>query len=93
MRRLVWSKTFLRAYTTAIRRHPQLKPDIEAVLRLLIEDPFEPRLRAHKLKGQLEGTWACSIGYDMRLIFEFVKGAGKEDEILLIEIGTHDEVY
>jgi len=29
----------------------------------------------------------------MRLIFEFVNGAGKEGEILLIEIGTHDEVY
>ena len=60
---------------------------------MLVADPVEPRLRTHKLKGQLEGTWACSIGYDMRLIFEFVKGAGKEDEILLIEIGTHDEVY
>jgi mRNA interferase YafQ len=93
MRRLVWSKTFLRAYTTTIPRQPDLKPDIEAVLRLLVDDPFEPRLRTHKLKGQLEGTWACSIGYDMRLIFEFVNGAGKEDEILLIEIGTHDEVY
>jgi addiction module RelE/StbE family toxin len=93
MRRLIWSKTFLRAYTTATRRYPHLKPDIEAVLRILVDDPFEPRLRTHKLKGQLEGTWACSIDYDMRLIFEFVKGAGMEDEILLIELGTHDEVY
>lgn len=93
MRQLVWSKIFLRAYKTATWRHPHLKQDIEAVLRLLVDDPFEPRLRTHKLKGQLEGTWACSIGYDIRLIFEFVKGVGKEDEILLIEIGAHDEVY
>ncbi len=93
MRQLVWSKTFLRAYKGAIRRYPHLKTDIEPVLRLLVEDPFDPRLRTHKLKGQLEGTWACTIGYDMRLIFEFVKGAGKEDDILLIEIGTHEEVY
>jgi len=35
----------------------------------------------------------CSISYDMRLVFEFVKSAGKEDDILLIEIGTHEEVY
>jgi addiction module RelE/StbE family toxin len=93
MRQLVWSKTFLRAYRSTIRRHPRLKTDIEPVLRLLVEDPFDPRLRTHKLKGPLEGTWACSIGYDMRLIFEFVKGASKEDDILLIEIGTHEEVY
>lgn len=76
MRQLVWSKTFLRAYKSAIRRHPHLKADIEPVLRLIVEDPFDPRLRTHKLKGQLGGTWACTVGYDMRLIFEFVKGAG-----------------
>jgi len=28
-----------------------------------------------------------------RLVFEFVKSDGKEDNILLIEIGTHEEVY
>lgn len=93
MRRLVWSTTFLRAYKSAIRRQPHLTADIEAVLRILVEDPFEPRLSTHKLKGQLAGTWACTVTYDMRLIFEFVKSPGKEDDIFLIEIGTHEEVY
>jgi addiction module RelE/StbE family toxin len=93
MRQLVWSTTFLRAYRSGIRRYPHLKADLEPVLRLLVEDPFDPRLRTHKLKGQLKGTWACSVGYDMRLIFEFVKGSGTEDDSLLIEIGTHEAVY
>lgn len=93
MRQLVWSKPFLRAFKSATRRHPRLKAEMEPVLRLLVEDPFDPRLRTHKLKGKLGGTWACSIGYDMRLIFEFMRGTGKEDDILLIEIGTHEEVY
>jgi len=93
MRQLIWSKAFLRAYKKANQKYPQLQTEFERVLRLLVQDPFDPQLRSHKLKGKLEGVWACSISYDMRLVFEFVKSAGKEDDILLIEIGTHEEVY
>ena len=53
------------------------------------EKPFNPKLRTHKLTGRLEGLWAFSVSYDHRVIFKFLK----EDEILLIDIGTHDEVY
>jgi mRNA-degrading endonuclease YafQ of YafQ-DinJ toxin-antitoxin module len=63
------------------------------VLLLLADEPFAPLLRTHKLKGKLSGVWACSVGYEHRLVFEFIKSAGKEDDILLIEIGTHEEVY
>jgi len=60
----------------------------------LAEDPFAPQLETHKLKGKLFGTWACSAGYDLRIIFEFIKEEGKKGEdIFLIEMGTHDEVY
>lgn len=45
-----------------------------------------------KLKGDLAGSWACSVGYDLRLIFEFVQHEGAE-AILWLNIGTHDEVY
>ena len=51
-------------------------------------------LETHKLKGILAGSWACSAGYDLRIIFDFVKEEEQpEDAILLIDIGTHDEVY
>jgi mRNA interferase YafQ len=42
--------------------------------------------------GSLEGFWACSAGYDLRIIFRFVSREGKE-AILLETIGTHEEVY
>jgi mRNA interferase YafQ len=38
------------------------------------------------------GSWACSAGYDMRIVFEFVQYEGAE-AILLQTVGTHDEVY
>ncbi|WP_417914692.1 type II toxin-antitoxin system YafQ family toxin [Candidatus Electronema sp. JM] len=59
---------------------------------LLSEDAFHPLLRTHKLKGNLEGSWACSVAYDLRIVFSFVDYAGSE-AILLEAIGTHDEVY
>ncbi|HEX3035211.1 MAG TPA: type II toxin-antitoxin system mRNA interferase toxin, RelE/StbE family [Thermodesulfobacteriota bacterium] len=94
MRTLIWGKTFLRAFRRTVKKHPDLEKDIEETLRLLTEDPFAPRLATHKLKGKLSGSWACSAGYDLRIVFDFVKSAsGQEDNILLIEIGTHDEVY
>lgn len=94
MRALIWGKTFERAFKRTVKKNPALTKEIEGTVRLLSKDPFAPQLETHKLKGKLSGSWACTVGYDMRIIFDFVKGAtGKEDDILLIEIGTHDEVY
>ncbi len=40
------------------------------------------------------GGWACSAGYDLRIIFDFVKEGGKkEEDIFLIEMGTRVAVY
>ena len=94
MRTLIWSNTFTRALKRVIRKQPYLRQDIEFTLKLLVENPFAPQLESHKLKGKLSGTWACSAGYNLRIIFDFVKDKTEtEDSIFLIEIGTHDEVY
>ena len=93
MRRLVWTASFLRAFKRCMRQHSDFKVNVEQVLRLLVDDPFDSRLRTHKLKGKLEGAWACSVTYELRLVFEFVKGANKQDDVLLIELGTNEEVY
>ncbi len=65
---------------------------MESALALLAEDAFHSQLKTHKLKGKLVGSWACSAGYDLRLVFQFVKHEGKE-AILLEGVGTHDDVY
>jgi addiction module RelE/StbE family toxin len=94
MRSLIWSNTFVRAFKRVLKKQPDVREDIENTLRLLVQDPFTPELETHKLKGKLSGSWACSAGYDLRIIFDFVKDKKrKEDDIFLIEIGTHDEVY
>ncbi|WP_204369156.1 type II toxin-antitoxin system RelE/ParE family toxin [Methylocucumis oryzae] len=59
---------------------------------MLSEDAFNPKLKTHKLKGELLGSWACSAGYDLRIVFEFVEFENAE-ALLLQTLGTHDEVY
>ena len=94
MRTLVWGKPFVRALRRTIKKHPTLNKEIAETLRILVEDPFSPQLETHKLKGKLSGSWACTIGYDLRIVFDFIKSEQqKDDDIFLLEIGTHDEVY
>ncbi len=91
-RELIRSTAFLRAARRYLKKHPQAAEELEATLVLLSEDAFDPRLKTHKLKGDLDGVWACSAGYDLRILFELVPHEGAE-AILLLTMGTHDEVY
>jgi addiction module RelE/StbE family toxin len=94
MRILVWDSSFKRAYKRVIRKNPRLEETIFEVLELLVTDPFAPSLKSHKLKGDLEGLWACWVEYDCRIIYTFQPNPDEdEDMIVLIDIGTHDEVY
>ncbi len=94
MRTLIWSNAFTRSFKRRMRKRPDLHNDIAEALRLLVGNPFALQLETHKLKGKLSGSWACSAGYDLRIVFDFVKTEkGSEDDILLLAIGTHDEVY
>jgi len=94
MKVLVWTKTFVRALQRTLRHHPELRTRIEKTLKQLAEDPFHPSLHSHKLKGELEGVWACAVSYEYRILFEFVQNPETgEEEILLLTIGTHEEVY
>ena len=89
---LLSSASFVRAARRLMKKHPEVAPTLEATFAALMEDAFQAALKTHKLKGELADCWACSVGYDLRLIFEFVPHEGTE-AILLQNVGTHDEVY
>lgn len=92
IRELIRSTAFVRAARRHAKKDATVADDIEAALLLLSSDAFDPRLKTHKLKGDLEGVWACSAGYDLRILFSLVQREGT-DAILLLTLGTHDEVY
>jgi mRNA-degrading endonuclease YafQ of YafQ-DinJ toxin-antitoxin module len=84
-----WDQGFKRVYRKKVKNDAELKGRFWDAAKMFAIDPFHPRLRTHKLTGRLEGLWAFSVSFDCRVIFKFLS----KTEILLIDIGGHDEVY
>jgi len=72
------------------KKHPDLISKYGDVLEKLSFDIFEPSLKLHRLKGNLFDYHAVSLTYEYRivLILQIV-----DDEIVLFNIGSHDDVY
>jgi mRNA-degrading endonuclease YafQ of YafQ-DinJ toxin-antitoxin module len=87
---LIWTALFERMARRFLRKNPDLKPEFELIIRRLEIDPFDPQLKLHSLKGKLKGKHAVSITYSHRVVL-VLKVSQKE--IILLYIGTHDEVY
>jgi mRNA interferase YafQ len=87
-------KSFKKSLRRLIRKQPQLQDKVSEVLDILSVDPLAPSLKSHKLTGQLDGWWACSVAFDCRIIFGLDRDLETGEEILLlVDIGSHDEVY
>lgn len=80
--------SFKKAYKKNIKNEKD-KNDFKILLGLFAEDPFNPKLKTHKLSGKLKGLYAFSCGYDCRVIFKFLDS----ENVLLVDIGKHEEVY
>lgn len=92
--KLVADKSFKKAFKRLIKKSPQLQDKVLEVLDLLENNPFTPSLKSHKLTGSLDRYWSCSVSYDCRIIFTFSKDTESEETlIVIVDIGTHDEVY
>lgn len=94
MRQLVLSSKFKRTFRKFVLRNPKLQKKIEDILKEMENDVFLPKLGTHSLKGELAGLKACSCGYDCRIIFSVeIDRTTQKEVIVLLDIGTHDEVY
>lgn len=87
---LVWTVGFTRSAEKFNERHRELRHKFAAVLRDLECDPFQPHLRYHHLSGKLKGVQAVSITHEYRITLTVLI---TEKEIILLDIGSHDEVY
>ncbi len=72
----------------------QLKKLSEEIKELVIEkeaifkiDPFDSRLKTHKLHGEFLGYLAFSINYKYRVIFSYTEN---NKDVKFHYIGTHD---
>ena len=87
---LVFPESYVRRARKFLQRHPEILGQYRKTLELLELNPFHPSLRLHSLKGRLNGLSSVSINISCRIVIELmIKG----DEILLVNIGKHDQVY
>ena len=92
--KIVISNKFKRSFRKFTRRNTKLQIKIEEVISKLSEDVFDSSLGTHKLEGKLADLLACSCGYDCRIAFAIeTDKENKEKVIVLLDFGTHDEVY
>ena len=86
---VTFSSTFQRAFRKRITGNSDLQARFWQKVAQFQQDPFQPKLRTHKLSGKMKNMWSFSIEYDARVIFYFTD----DGRAVFVDIGTHDEVY
>ena len=81
--RILYHPKFAREYRKLAE---SVKDAAEKKEQMFRQDPFDPRLKAHKLKGALRGFWAFSVDYRHRIIFDFLN----DHTVQFYSIGDHD---
>ena len=89
MTEIVFSSAFKRALKKRVEGRKALEEKFWRRVEIFTGNPYDPRLRTHKLSGELKEYWSFTIEYDVRVIFQFVP----KNHVIFEDIGTHDEVY
>jgi len=73
-----------------LKKHKEIIERYKRTIQLMELDPFHPWLRLHGLKGKLNHLHSVSIDMQYRISIEFYV---KDNRIIPVNIGTHDDVY
>jgi len=87
---LIFTESYEKIEKRFLKRHPDLLERYHKTLAILEQDPLHPSLRLHALEGRLAGLHAVSINLQYRVTVELEL---REQEIILVSVGSHGEVY
>lgn len=88
--KIIQTDSYFKKLTKFIKKHPDVLSRYAKAIELMENDPYHPSLRLHKLKGSLGDYYSVSITMKYRIVIDFIL---VNDEIIPIDIGSHDEVY
>jgi proteic killer suppression protein len=88
--KLIYTKSYIKRASKFVKKHPDLISPYGNTLKLLEIDPNHQTLRLHPLKGKLKDLYSVSINISYRITLEFFI---TKKEIILVNVGHHDEVY
>ena len=88
--RLIYPDSYVRKAKKFLRKHPEVRNQYQKTLELLEIDPQHPSLRLHGLQGRLSGLSSVSINMSYRIVLEMII---QDKDIILVDVGSHDQVY
>lgn len=77
-----WPK-FAKQFKKLLTETKELALKKEQIFR---NNPFDPRLKTHKLHGELNIYWSFSVDYNYRIIFRFIG----DNTVRFYSVGNHD---
>lgn len=80
---------FEKAYKNRVALNKKLVSQTEKRIALFEFNPKNPILKDHALSGTKKGLRAFSITGDIRVVYLPIS----ENEVVFIDIGTHNQVY
>jgi len=82
-------RKFEKSYRTRIASNEKLVLQTEARINLFKTNPKDPLLKNHELVGAKRGLRSFSIAGDIRIVYMQLT----EDEVIFLDIGSHNQVY
>ncbi len=86
---IAFSSSFKRAFKKIVKGRKPLEDAFWVQVGIFSCDPYDKRLRTHKLAGKLHNLWSFSLTYEIRVVFFFATS----DKAVFVDIGDHDAVY
>jgi mRNA-degrading endonuclease YafQ of YafQ-DinJ toxin-antitoxin module len=90
MPKILYTDSYNKKAAVFLKKHPDLKSLYAKTLQLLELNPGHPSLKLHKLKGKHSDLYAVAINLNYRINLIFMM---QEDQVIPLDIGSHDEVY
>jgi mRNA-degrading endonuclease YafQ of YafQ-DinJ toxin-antitoxin module len=87
---IIYTESYNKRASRFLKKHPDLISQYEKTLKILEKNPDHPSLRLHQLKGKLKDLHSISINISYRITMEFYI---TDKEIVLVNVGHHDDVY
>lgn len=88
---LIYTPNFKKKFKKIFKNNKRLVKSFSKTIEILSKDPFYSSLKTHKVANTLFGiAYSSRITGDLRLLWNFTD---KEEVILLLTVGNHDDVY
>jgi len=84
---------FSKRFDKQFKKSPlEIKIAFRKRIKLFIQDPLDPQLRNHQLRGVLQGYKSINITGDWRALYSELK-RGNEIIIVFEMLGKHSQLY